>query len=149
MVRLIYASRFVRGVGPNDIQKILKVSRKRNEETGVTGVLCYSPDFFLQCLEGARMPVNELYESIMMDERHAQVTLLEYSDIHQRVFSNWSMAYVRMDEVTAHILLKFGPTAVFDPFGMTAQQALGFIREIAEKRHQFLEEERERLVGKS
>ncbi|MCF7853369.1 MAG: BLUF domain-containing protein [Candidatus Pacebacteria bacterium] len=148
MVRLIYASRFSRGVGPNDVQNIVKVSRKHNEAMGVTGVLCYDPHFFLQCLEGDRDAVNELYNHIIMDDRHQDVRLLEYSDVDQRVFPSWFMAYVRFDELTKPILLKYGATATFDPYTMSARQALGFIQEIAEERYNFLEKERQKLVEK-
>ena len=149
MVRLIYASRFARGVGPNDIQDIVRVSRKHNEEIGVTGVLCYDPHFFLQCLEGDRDAVNELYNHIIRDERHKNIRLLEYSDIDERVFPSWSMAYIRIDEITRPILLKYGTTATFDPFTMSARQSLGFIQEIAAERHKFLEKARQSLTGKS
>lgn len=138
MVRLIYVSRFSKGVGPNDLQAILSISRNNNLEKGITGMLCYDPHYFLQCLEGPRHAINQLYGKIIADPRHEEVTLLEYSDIHQRVFENWSMAYIRSDILTEHIMLKYSPTSTFDPFIMTAQQALGFITHIAAERDQFL-----------
>jgi hypothetical protein len=138
LVRLIYTSRFTRSVNPNDIQDILEISRKNNEAWGITGVLCYDPNCFLQCLEGPREQVNQLYSHIVGDPRHQHVTLLEYADIHQRTFEKWSMAYVRIDELTESILLKFSVGKVFDPFSLTAPQALGLIKEIAREREEYL-----------
>jgi hypothetical protein len=69
------------------------------------------------------------------------LTLLEYSYIHKSCFEEWSMAYLRMGEMTRRILLKYSTHAVFDPFGMTAQQALGFIQEMAGEYRRFLESE--------
>jgi hypothetical protein len=139
MVRLIYTSRFSFGVGPNDIQAILAVSRVNNESKGVTGVLCYDPRFFLQCIEGPRDAVNELYRNIVADPRHENVTLLEYADIDERVFENWAMAYVRADALTQSITLKYSAGKAFDPFAMSAKQALGLMERISRERQRFLE----------
>lgn len=141
LVRLTYASRFAYGSGPNDVQDILRVSREHNEKIGITGALCYDPKFFLQCLEGDRVEVNRLYADILADDRHKSVMLLEYSEIRMRLFSNWSMAYVRIDEMTKPILLKFSTKAVFDPYAMTGPQCAAFIKEVAEERQQYLQQQ--------
>lgn len=147
LVRLIYASRFTHGVGPNDVQDILRVSREHNEAAGITGVLCYDPRFFLQCIEGERMVVNKLYGHILGDERHKDVMLLEYSEIPMRLFSNWSMAYVSLGEMTGRILIKYGADATFDPYEMSGAQCLAFIQEVAAERQRYLEEEKARLAA--
>jgi hypothetical protein len=132
-------------VNPNDIQDILATSRRNNQTWGITGVLCYDPKCFLQCLEGPRNRINALYKQILCDERHHEVTLLEYSDIHQRKFEKWSMAYVRIDELTESIVLKYSETRAFKPFSMTGKQALGFIEEIAREREGYLAREAAKL----
>lgn len=146
LVRLIYMSQFSRSVNPNDIQDILAVSRKNNEAWGITGVLCYDPNCFLQCLEGPRDRVNALYKQILSDDRHHEVTLLEYSDIHQRKFEKWSMAFVRIDELTESIVIKYSETKTLKPYDMTGQQALGFIEEIAREREDYLAKEAAKLL---
>jgi hypothetical protein len=145
MVRLIYVSHFNGSANPNDIQDILAISRKNNEKRGLTGALCYDPDYFLQCLEGPRDHVNALYKQILCDERHQEVTLLEYCDIHERRFEKWSMAYARIDELTESIILKYSASKVFAPFSMTAKQALGFIEDMAKERAEHLAHEAARL----
>lgn len=134
MVRLIYASRMARGVVHDDLNDIMQTSRKNNEEQGITGALCYSTLGFLQCLEGPSDIINELYGSIIQDARHVDVTLLAYSDIHQRSFAKWAMAYIRADEVDSLLIRKYSAQCTFDPFAMSAQQALGFLAEIAAER---------------
>lgn len=146
MVRLIYMSHFTKSVNPNDIQDILATSRKNNEEWGITGALCYDPKFFLQCIEGPRDRINALYRQILSDSRHQDVTLLEYSDIHQRKFAKWSMAYIRVNELTGSIVLKYGASKTFSPFAMTGHQALGFIEEIAREREDYLAKEAAKLL---
>lgn len=139
MVRLIYASRLARGVGADDLQHILDSSRKNNEENGITGALCYDPRAFLQCLEGPRDHINALYTAIVRDDRHRDVTLIEYADIHQREFETWSMAFVRTDELDRQLLIKYSSSREFDPFEMSALQAGAFIADLASERQSFLE----------
>lgn len=139
MVRLIYASKLGKGIKAEDLQQILDVSRKNNEERGITGALCYDPRAFLQCLEGHRDIVNALYSAIVRDERHRDVTLIEYTDIHQREFETWSMAFVRTDELDRQLLVKYSTSHDFDPFSMSALQASAFIADLASERQSFLE----------
>ena len=146
MVRLIYVSHFNGNANPNDIQDILATSRKNNDQRGITGALCYDSKHFLQCLEGPRDHVNALYNHILCDERHQDVTLLEYSDIHERRFEKWSMAYSRIDELTEGIIYKYSATREFNPFSMTAKQALGFIGDMAKEREEYLAQEAAKLL---
>ena len=141
LVRLIYASRFADKIGINDVQKVLTESRKHNEDHAITGVLCYDWHYFLQCLEGDRAEVNRLYVKIAEDKRHKDVTILEFSDIDERLFPAWSMAYVRIESLTEPILLKYTASKIFDPYMMNGRQALGFVKEISDERKNFLEKE--------
>jgi hypothetical protein len=95
IVRLTYASRLSKDMGPEALGKIIEVSRRNNKKLGITGALCYSPRGFLQILEGPADTVNELYRRIVQDSRHAHPTLIEYARVHFREFESWSMAYVR------------------------------------------------------
>ncbi|MDD2240545.1 MAG: BLUF domain-containing protein [Kiritimatiellae bacterium] len=138
IVRLIYASRLTRDTGPDALGKIMTVSRRNNKKLGVTGALCYSPRGFLQILEGPADMVNQLYVKIIKDKRHSAVTLLEYSDIPYRDFENWSMAYVRADEIARTLLQKFSTRKLFDPFEMGPTQARGFLMAVTKERADFL-----------
>jgi hypothetical protein len=126
-------------VGPKDVQQILDASRKNNPKLGITGTLCYDPKFFLQCLEGPRDAVNDLYRTILSDPRHENVILIDFSEIHVRAFEDWSMDYVRTSDLSKSLLLKYSADDTFDPYTMSAQQALGFISALAKERHEFLE----------
>ena len=134
MVRLIYASRMAKGCGTNELLQILDISRKNNKKMGVTGALCYSGTYFLQCLEGPREAVTELYRRIVSDSRNTDITLLGYSDIFQRDYANWSMAYIKLDDVDKTVLMKYSAQIPFDPFSMSAEQAAAFVHEISQLR---------------
>ncbi len=143
LVRLIYVSRMSRACGPKDLEDILAVSRRNNVDRGITGALCYSGRGFLQCLEGPRDAVNVLYGLILTDTRNSRVTLLSYGPIEERAFGQWSMAYVRSDQVDRLILANYGLSPQFDPYQLNAQQALGLLRDTARERALFLARQRD------
>ena len=138
IVRLTYASRLKKPLKHDVLEKIMAVSRRNNRKLGVTGALCHSPRGFLQILEGPAAAVNELYNRIVRDPRHADVTLLEYVKVPYREFENWSMAYVRTDEIAQALLHKYSTHRVFDPFTMGPMQARVFLLAITELRAHFL-----------
>jgi hypothetical protein len=138
MVRLTYVSRMSRDCGPDQLGKIMTISRRNNRNLGITGALCYSPRGFLQILEGPPDAVNELYRRIVQDHRHSVVSLLEYVPIPFRDFANWSMAYIRTDEIGRALLQKFSTHRVFDPFKMGPAQARGFLLAVTQERADFL-----------
>ena len=138
IVRLTYASRLKKPLGHAALENIMNVSRRNNRKLGVTGALCSSPRGFLQILEGPADTVNDLYRRIVQDPRHRTPTLLEYGPVPCRDFENWSMAYVRADEIAHALLRKFSTRHVFDPFEMSPAQARGFLIEVARERADFL-----------
>ena len=142
IVRLIYASRLKKKLDHAAIEKIADVSRRNNRKLGVTGALCSSPRGFLQILEGPPEAVNELYNRIVRDPRHADVSLLEYVKVPFREFENWSMAYVRTDEIAQALLHKYSTHRVFDPFTMGPMQARVFLLAITELRAHYLAKQR-------
>ena len=137
LVRLVYVSRFSGRTDVEALQAILRTSRRNNPKNGLTGVLCYAPGLFLQCLEGPRMAVNEMYHRIMNDPRNKAVTLLVYTDIDERIFEKWDMAYVRTDDLTTSVIMKYSSGVAFDPYAMNGAQALGFLRCLLHKKDQF------------
>jgi Sensors of blue-light using FAD len=76
LVRLMYASRATDPVRQDSLQAILKKSTGNNPGVGITGVLCFSGEIFLQVLEGGRLQVSALYNRIAQDPRHRDVVLL-------------------------------------------------------------------------
>ena len=142
IVRLIYASRLKKKLDHAAVEKIADVSRRNNKKLGVTGALCSSPRGFLQILEGPPAAVNDLYNRIVRDPRHADVTLLEYVKVPFREFENWSMAYVRTDEIAQALLHKYSTHRVFDPFTMGPMQARVFLLAITELRAHYLAKQR-------
>lgn len=138
LVRLIYASHMARACQPKDILAILEVSRENNKRMGVTGALCYSSKGFLQCLEGPRDSVNELYRRIVQDPRNVDCALVSYEPIRHRRFKEWAMAYIRSDEVDRRILSRYSMSKSFDPCALDNEQAIGLLDDISRERSHFL-----------
>jgi hypothetical protein len=130
MIRLLYASRSAKPLTPTLIESILDVSRKRNIDRGVTGILCHSGDVFMQVLEGGRAQVSKLYSSISQDARHDQVTLLHFEEITERKFASWTMGQVNLSKLNQSLLLKYSPQPELDPFAVSGKVCMALLEEL-------------------
>jgi hypothetical protein len=130
LVRLLYCSRAV-DTSPDAIESILTQSRQHNAMTGITGILCYGDGIFLQCIEGGRMQVSELYGTIQKDGRHKDVALLHYEEISERRFSGWSMGQVNVSKLNQSILLKYSEKPELDPYAVSGKVSLSLLEDLA------------------
>ncbi len=130
LVRLLYASRLAEGAGAEVIETILSQSRAKNPSHGITGVLCYAGDVFMQVLEGGRAPVNALYNRITRDERHREVMLLHYEEIFERRFGGWTMGQVNLAKINPSVLLKYLEKPELDPFSVPGCASLALLEEL-------------------
>ncbi len=96
-----------------DLIAILDVSRKRNSNNGVTGVLLVSGGSFYQTLEGDKNKVDETFVRITQDQRHDGIIVLLESACDNRAFATWSMAYRDLPQTT-EIANKIGSIAKGD-----------------------------------
>ena len=129
LVRLLYASRAV-DPGQAAIEDILSQSRISNPSAGITGILCYSGEIFLQAIEGGRMAVSELYGHILKDARHKDVVLLHYEEISERRFGGWTMGQVNMSKLNHSILLKYAERAELNPYAVSGKVSLALLEEL-------------------
>ncbi len=129
LVRLLYASRAA-DPSASATDAILSQSRSHNPDCGITGILCYGGDIFLQALEGGRNQVSELYGHIQKDVRHKDIVLLHYEEISERRFGGWTMGQVNMAKLNTSILLKYSETAVLDPYSVSGKVSLALLEEL-------------------
>ncbi len=95
LFRLAYASR---NLIPEhrmrvEIPRILDAARRHNATQDVTGALLFGADGFVQVLEGPLAAVEQTFERIQCDPRHADVVVLEAGPVAARQFDGWSMAF--------------------------------------------------------
>lgn len=103
LYRLIYCSRNViasvvpRAATPegleSEIRAILALARDHNSARNVTGALLFTALGFAQVLEGSREVVEQLFERICEDPRHADVAVLSFTPTERRSFPDWPMGF--------------------------------------------------------
>jgi hypothetical protein len=128
LVRLIYASTFKSStVDSSELSRIHKTASEVNAKYDITGILVFGDDYFLQCIEGEREAVNQLYANIMADSRHSRSVLLEYAEVHARDFDEWSMKLVMLTSEKSKTIRRFSAKAGFNPYEMSGGSARQFL----------------------
>ncbi|MEM7017174.1 MAG: BLUF domain-containing protein [Pseudomonadota bacterium] len=84
---VVYMSKASTIMKNKDLEAILEVSRKNNEASGITGMLLYRNQLFIQMLEGEEVTVKTLYEKIFNDARHFECRLMDEGTSEERFFS--------------------------------------------------------------
>ena len=100
LFQLTYKSEAAPNLKVEDLQNILNTSRSFNSSENITGCLIYTTKIFVQILEGEKTVVQKLYESIVKDKRHFNVTLIHEGAAVQRKFPKWAMAYLNPNDAT-------------------------------------------------
>ena len=92
---LLYVSR--KCISPEreaaEVAAIVDISTKRNVLLNVTGSLVATQNNFAQIIEGPQTSIDELMASIMRDQRHKDIFVLETIALNERRFADWSMSY--------------------------------------------------------
>ncbi len=130
LVRLLYASRAVQPHSQAILDNILAQSHTNNPALGITGLLCYSGDIFMQVLEGGRNEVCSLYNRITTDTRHYGVEILQFDEIDQRRFANWTMGQVNIAKLNPSLLLRYSEKAMLDPFSISGKASMALLQEL-------------------
>ncbi|MCY7332644.1 MAG: BLUF domain-containing protein [Pseudanabaena sp. CAN_BIN31] len=134
LYRLIYVSQAIAGLEYPDFIEISQKSEFNNKKVGITGMLSFGDSMFLQVLEGSRRTVSQTYNRILLDKRHVNAELIDFSEIEHRSFSVWSMKVVQITNQSEvrDIILKYSSSDVFSPISMTGEQSLNFLFELTE-----------------
>ena len=130
LVRLLYASRAAAPLTSAVVDSILEQSRKNNAPHGITGMLCFSEDIFLQVLEGGRDEVCDLFNTIVRDPRNIGVRILSYEEIAERRFGGWTMGQVNIAKVNPSLLLKYATKATLDTFNCSGLASMALLNEL-------------------
>lgn len=96
--QLTYHSIATGKITKEDLKSIMTSATKNNKKLGITGCLIYHNNFFLQILEGEKEVVLKLLDTIKLDDRNEQVTLLSTDESKDRLFTEWAMAYYYLPE---------------------------------------------------
>lgn len=97
LLRLCYlsASRLTKAW---DVTCLVEQCRLHNMLSGLTGILLYEDNTFMQILEGEAEVVEEVFRKIQRDPRHRYVTELHAVQAESRLFGEWPMAFMSRKE---------------------------------------------------
>ncbi|MEP6884478.1 MAG: BLUF domain-containing protein [Gammaproteobacteria bacterium] len=105
LISVIYASWATEDFHEHEIPELLKHARVANAARELTGMLLYIGGAFVQVLEGEAASVDSIFETIRLDNRHAQVALIMRESILERAFEGWTMSHKTLDPVEAGELI--------------------------------------------
>lgn len=81
-----------------DVTCLVEQCRLHNMLSGLTGVLLYEDNTFMQILEGEPEVVDAVFRKIQRDPRHRYVTELHALEADSRLFGKWPMAFMSRKE---------------------------------------------------
>jgi hypothetical protein len=93
MYQLIYTSYATVPFTEQELVSLLKQSQQWNELVGITGVLLYNDEHFVQVLEGSAEAIGDLYGKLLRDVRHHTIIRLTSGRITARRFGSWTMSF--------------------------------------------------------
>ena len=95
LVRLLYVSMLAPKVPVTEVSRIVVVSRLRNANDAITGLLVFDGAAFCQYLEGPAAAVDALLDRLSNDPRHCDMQVLVHGAAPAtRRFSDWRLGYV-------------------------------------------------------
>lgn len=97
LYKIAYRSIPVREFSREELEAMLVDFRAKNQRLGITGLLLYRANSFIQFLEGEELKVMALFGQIRTDERHENVHLFLHEPIETRVFPDWWMRFRWLD----------------------------------------------------
>jgi hypothetical protein len=96
--RILYCSQATQDVSPDELVALLEHSRSNNEAAGLSGMLLYCSQSFLQVLEGEPAALAETYGRILADPRHTNLRKLMDAEVPAPLFPDWTMGFEHVDD---------------------------------------------------
>ena len=100
--QLIYTSKPVSQLTEESMIDILVGAQKYNQDEGVSGFLLYSPEKLIQLIEGDELNVEDLYQKIKKDRRHADIAVQYFGFANKRCMPFLGMGLCFMEELNHH-----------------------------------------------
>ncbi len=97
LLQLGYVSTATGSTDRAGLLDILETARGLNHGAGVTGLLLFYDGHFMQLLEGEEHAVRDIFGRIAADPRHRDITVLFEEPIDERLFTDWTMGFQRLD----------------------------------------------------
>lgn len=93
LVSVAYVSSSTELLSADELKNLLIEIREKNRERDITGMLLYRGGNFLQVIEGPASAIDELVRVLQGDHRHNGMIVLCRTNIEERQFREWQMAF--------------------------------------------------------
>jgi hypothetical protein len=94
----VYCSQATQDVSPDELVALLELSRRNNAAAGLSGMLLYCSQSFLQVLEGEPTALDRTYARIVADPRHRNLRQLMDAPVPAALFPDWTMGFEHVDD---------------------------------------------------
>lgn len=131
LYRLIYASRPTLPTSPGVIQALMESARRHNSLNGITGFLAYTPEAFVQALEGPAYALTACLGRLFQDPRHNHLQLMSYGPIDARTFPDWGMGCAALQQRHTLLLQRYSSAGRMTADAMTPAGALMLLEELS------------------
>ncbi|WP_321279015.1 BLUF domain-containing protein [Marinifilum fragile] len=98
LIHIVYVSFSRNQLSELELDELLSEIRPKNLAKGVTGLLLYNDEIFIQVIEGESDTIHDLYNRLQKDKRHTNIVKILEERIDQRSFPNWSMGYQKLSK---------------------------------------------------
>ncbi|MEM7143758.1 MAG: BLUF domain-containing protein [Verrucomicrobiota bacterium] len=95
--RVVYISEATDSFSESELEELLEHARVNNRRLGISGILLYEQNFFLQMIEGPARSIISLYATIRKDPRHKNIFTISEGDAVERQFGQWTMAHYKFE----------------------------------------------------
>ena len=131
--QIVYVSKAI-GVedGPY-LEQIGNTSQRNNAARNISGFLLFTGTHYIQLLEGDKLEVENLFQTIRADERHSQVSMIFADLVDERLCPEWAM---KVEDMTKGDTSRFSSIERFtrlflaNQFSLPAEQVGEFVRRI-------------------
>lgn len=127
----------------NQVDKTLKdivaTSKENNPKQGITGVLLFDRDRFVQVIEGEQDELYELLHRLKADSRHKSINVFFDDPIDHQEFTDWNMDVFEF-EGSSHLndqLIENFRQIYMETFKPSAVQVVSWVKHMIEEPERF------------
>ena len=97
---IVYTSEYVSGEEgvSKDLTDITSKAKAKNPAAGITGLLFYHNERFLQFIEGEKNALEKLMSILASDSRHKNIEIIIDQEINKRSLAQWNMDTFNLSE---------------------------------------------------
>ena len=94
ILRLMYVSQVrIAHLSDDGVNELVQKAIIKNLRLGITGSIIFTGSYFAQSIEGKAREIRALYCVIVRDQRHQNITCIDYRRISRLSFPTWRLSY--------------------------------------------------------